>query len=99
MPKGRTALLKPILTPEDVLDLQRLLRAQSTPFGVARRAKVLLALHGKMTQQRAADTYGLSRQHVRKWIQRWNAGGIDGILDRRGGRPGHTQPTPRSDNP
>lgn len=93
MPKGRTALLKPILTPEDVLDLQRLLRAQSTPYGVARRAQVLLALHGNMTQQLAAETYGLSRQHVRKWIKRWNALGMEGIRDRRNGRPSRKSPT------
>ena len=87
MPKGRKALLKPIISPEDVLHLHRLLRAQSTPYGVARRAQVLLALHGKMTQQLAAEIYGLSRQHVRKWIRRWNEGGMEGIMDRRNGRP------------
>lgn len=87
MPQGRTALLKPHLTPSDVLHLQRLLRAHSTPYGVARRAQILLALHGNMTQSLAASTYGITRQHIRKWIQRWNERGMEGIMDRRGGRP------------
>lgn len=51
------------------------------------RIKAVNAVRGGMTQVEAAKTFGVSRQAIRNWLDRYEDGGAAGLKARRRGRP------------
>jgi transposase len=51
------------------------------------RIKAVNAVQAGMTQVEAAQTFGVSRQAIRNWLDRYAQGGSSGLKARRRGRP------------
>ena len=84
--RGRKSSLTIALTPEDRAEIERWQRATTCPAGLARRGRILLLLEGGKTLKEAARLSGMSLPHVRKWAERFRAGGLAGLRDKP--RPG-----------
>ncbi len=54
---------------------------------VALRRRVMRAVAGGMAQAEAARVFGVSRQSVNSWTQRWRHGGLRALRGRPRGRP------------
>lgn len=82
------------LAPADRLPLERLVRAGRTEQRAARRARILLEMSqpGTVVQQ-VAERIGLTRAAIWALCRRYEAIGIDVILDApRSGRPWEISP-------
>lgn len=86
MPKGRPTRLTVTLTETDRLTLEHWQRATTLPVGRARRARILLLLAEGWSITQIAATVGISRRFVYKWVARFQAQGVGGLVDRT--RPG-----------
>jgi transposase len=74
--------------------LQRWLKAPTTPQRVARRSRiVLLALDG-VRERDIAAAVGVSRPTVRLWLSRFEKLGIEGLLRDKPGRGRHASLDP-----
>ena len=74
--------------------LQRWLKAPTTPQRVARRSRiVLLALDG-VRERDIAAAVGVSRPTVRLWLSRFEKLGIEGLLRDKPGRGRHASMDP-----
>ena len=51
------------------------------------RIKAINAVHDGMTQVKAAKTFGVSRQAIRNWLDRYQESGLTGLKAQRRGRP------------
>ena len=77
-----------LLTPEERVELERRLRAQTTAHRDRERAQVVLLAAEAMTGRQIARTVGLSEQSVCKWRIRFCDHGLEGLDDApRSGRP------------
>ncbi len=86
--RGRKAALQVELSEAVRQRLEGWLRATSTPFGTARRARALLLLADGVSYVETARLVGLADRHVRKWVRRFVRDGLDGLHDLpRSGRP------------
>jgi len=74
-----------ILPPADRLALERWQRAGSMASGQVKRGRVLLLLEAGEGVSAVARKAGMSRHHVYKWLRRYLAEGLDGLMDRRRG--------------
>jgi transposase len=76
------------LTAEERDKIERLVRAETAPVRLVRRARIIdLAVHGA-TVPTIARQLGLVDKAVRPWIRRFNAAGLAGLTDApRSGRP------------
>ena len=84
--RGRKSSLTIALTPEDRAAIEHWQRATTCHAGLARRGRALLLLEQGETLTQAARLCGLSVRHVRKWAERFRAGGLAGLHDKP--RPG-----------
>jgi transposase len=76
------------LTPAERADLDRQLRAGTTPHEVHERLRMVAAVADGATVPQAARTLGHHPQTVRKFVKRFLAEGFAGLVDRpRSGRP------------
>ena len=50
---------------------------------------ILRAMAKKITWWQAAEIIGISDRHMRRWRERYEEFGYDGLLDRRCGKPSH----------
>lgn len=82
MPRGRTTTLTVALTPQQRQTLEAWQRAQTLPVGLARRGRMLLLLDQGMPIQQIAQTVGISRRGVYRWVRRFQAQGLAGLSDR-----------------
>jgi hypothetical protein len=48
---------------------------------------ILQAMAKKITWYQAAEILGISDRHMRRWRERYEAGGFRGLFDRRRGKP------------
>lgn len=62
------------------------LRKQKTPVGLAKRARAMLLLADGYSFAATARQVELRERHVRKWVLRFVAQGIEGLYDKK--RPG-----------
>ena len=86
--RGRRSALKVELDEQDKAQLVRWLRAQNTPFGLARRAWAVLLVAGGQSLAGAGRQVGMAERHVRKWVRRFMQQGVAGLSDaHRSGRP------------
>ncbi len=76
------------LTPEEKEEIEYLIdHPEQSPIPVERLMIVYLSSHGTKVQQ-IAETVGLHPINVRKWIHRFNARGLEGLITRKSpGRP------------
>lgn len=71
-----------------VQQLRSWLRSTTLPQGQITRAKIILGLHAGKTPTQVADEQLVSAKTVHKWRNRFQADGVDGLVDElRTGRP------------
>ena len=76
------------LTPEEHTKIGRLIRSQSAPLRLVRRATIIQLAIGGASLRAIARELRMSPHGVRPWIDRFNELGLDGLEDaQRSGRP------------
>ncbi len=68
------------------VELERLVRAHTTPRSVAKRARVVLAAAAGESNSAIAQRLGVSRPTVILWRERFTAGGTAALAETRAGR-------------
>ena len=82
-----------ILSPDDRRLLMGMLRATTISAGLARRARVILALADGQSYAEIADSLGVTDTYIARWKQRVVAGGLPALSDLpRSGRPDRLDP-------
>lgn len=85
-----------VLSLEERVELERRVRAQTTPRRDRQRAQVVLLAADGVSGTQIAPEVGLSQQSVCKWRQAFRDRGLDGLADApRSGRPLVYGPTER----
>ncbi|MGE3539373.1 MAG: helix-turn-helix domain-containing protein [Candidatus Tectimicrobiota bacterium] len=84
MARGRSTALIVHLTAAERQTLSAWQRAPTLPLGMVRRGRVLLLLADQVPIATVAAKVGINRCHVYKWVQRFLAEGLDGLVDRPG---------------
>ena len=84
--QGRHSALHIALDDSTRATLQGWLRKQKTPVALAKRARAILLLADGQTFAATARHVELRERHVRKWVLRFVAYGLDGLYDKK--RPG-----------
>jgi transposase len=80
--------LLPPLSVDDLLELQRLLRAQITPVGLYRRCNLIWQLAAGFNLSEASQIAGLHYTNAHIWVKRFQKSGISGLGNLpRPGRP------------
>jgi transposase len=78
----------PSLSAEELLELQRLLRARSTPVGLHRRYHLIWELAAGYGIAEASRIARLHYTNAHKWVGRFQEEGLAGLRDKpRSGRP------------
>ena len=95
MARGRRTSLTICLTAKERRTLQAWQYSKTMPAGHARRGRVILLVARRVPISHLADTVGVSRRFVYKWVKRFLQDGLDGLVDKSG--RGH-QPWPRQHN-
>lgn len=76
------------LTSEELEKLTKLAKSRAEPAGLVQRARLVLRSSRRETVPRIAAAEGVSKETVRKWHNRFNSQGIEGLKDKEGrGRP------------
>ena len=93
MARGRRTSLTICLTAKERRTLQAWQYSKTMPAGHARRGRVILLVARRVPISHLADTVGVSRRFVYKWVQRFLQDGLDGLADKPGfgQRPGPRQ--------
>jgi len=82
---NRTAV---VVSREQRNELEAWLRRQTTPVGLAKRARAMLLLADGHHVSETATRVGMQRRHLYKWIKRFRDLGVSGLRDgKRPGRP------------
>ena len=81
MPRGRKTSLTVTLTPEERQTLLAWQRSPSVLAAQAQRARAILLLVEGMTIKDIASVVGMHRSTVRKWIQRFQQEGLQGLVE------------------
>ena len=80
--------LLPALSAEELLELQRLLRAGTTPAGLYRRGHLIWELAAGSSIAEASEVAHLHYTNAHKWVKRFLEHGLAGLRDGvRCGRP------------
>lgn len=74
------------LSPDELVELQDLLRAEKTPGAHFRRCRLIWLLAGGYSIAQAAEYVGLHYTNAHSWVKRFEAEGLPGLQSRR--RPG-----------
>jgi transposase len=78
------------LTATEREDLERLVRATSTPAGIARRARCVLLLAADHSYSAVCAALRVTDRFIARWKQRFQAGGVLALADEpRAGRQDH----------
>jgi len=92
MARGRTTEVQVSLTAQDRQTLEHWQRSPSMPVGRVRRGQIVLLLDAGASVSATARTVGISRRFVYKWVRRFLAQGVAGLMDQsRPGRRGAAQ--------
>ena len=89
MARGRKTALTIRLAPDERHTLMAWQRSTTIPAGRARRGRIILLVADGVPISHIADTVGISRRFVYKWVKRFLQYGIEGLADKpgRGHRP------------
>ena len=79
--QGRHTALQIALTPEERWTLEAWQRSTTIAVGPARRARIILLLADGVSLTQIAASVGISRRFVYKWVARFQAQGVDGLVD------------------
>jgi hypothetical protein len=93
MARGRTTSLTIRLTPAERQTLLAWQRATTISAGRARRGRIILLVADRVPISHIADTVGISRRFVYKWVQRFLQAGLEGLEDQPG--RGHRRVPPQ----
>jgi hypothetical protein len=90
MPRGRKTALTIRLTLAERYALLRWQRSPTLSAGLVRRGRIILLVSEGKPITEIARTAGSSRRFVYKWVQRFLAQGLEGLVDKpgRGSRSG-----------
>lgn len=78
----------PPLSAEELLELQRVLRASTTPAGLYRRYYIIWQLVAGASIAEASKMANLHYTNAHKWVKRFQSEGLVGLQDQpRSGRP------------
>jgi CRP-like cAMP-binding protein len=91
MARGRKTSLTIRLTPSERQTLLAWQRATTISVGRARRGRIILLVADRMPISQIAETVGISRRFVYKWVQRFLEKGLEGLADKPG-RGSHRVP-------
>ncbi len=81
------------LSPTERTDLEHLVRATSTPAGIARRARCVLLLADGATYAAICHALGVTDRFIARWKQRYATGGVLALADApRAGRQNRLAP-------
>lgn len=76
------------LSADELLELQRLLRAETTEAALFRRCRLIWLLAAGYSIAQASRWCGLHYTNAHKWVKRFQAAGLSGLRTRsRSGRP------------
>jgi transposase len=76
------------LTDDERTKIERLIHAQTAPVRLARRARIIALAARGLSVPAIAGQVQQSEACVRRWVERFNAAGLDGLDDApRSGRP------------
>ena len=82
------AFLLPPLSGDELLELQRLVRAPTTSAGLYRRCLLIWQLAAGYSLSEGGQSANLHYTNAHKWVKRFQAEGLAGLRDRkRPGRP------------
>src|SRR6266568_9113972 len=84
MARGRKTSLTIRLTPAERQTLLAWQRATTISAGRARRGRIILLVADRVPISHIADTVGISRRFVYKWVQRFLQAGLEGLADKQG---------------
>jgi len=85
-----TSPMELTLTAADRADLERVIRATSTPAGIARRARCIVLLADGHSYSAVCAALGVTDRFVARWKRRFAAGGVLALADEaRAGRQDH----------
>jgi CRP-like cAMP-binding protein len=84
MARGRTTSLMIRLTPAERQTLRAWQRSTTISAGCARRGRIILLVADRMPISAIADTVGMSRRYVYKWLHRFQQSGLEGLADKPG---------------
>ncbi|MGH7710983.1 MAG: IS630 family transposase, partial [Gemmatimonadaceae bacterium] len=88
-----TTTMDLILSPDDRQVLISMVRATTIPAGLARRARVILALADGQSYAEIASAYGVTDTYIARWKRRVSEGGLLALGDLpRSGRPDRLDP-------
>jgi len=83
-------VMRVALTPAERADLEQLLRATSTPSGIARRARCIVLLADGASYAEVCAVLGVTDRFVARWKRRYEEGGVLALADApRAGRQDH----------
>src|SRR5512135_116793 len=82
--RGRKTSLHVVLTAQESDQLERRLRCTTTSLGLARRCRAILGVADGLPLVEVARLVDSTEKHVRKWVQRFLKGRLDGLRDRPG---------------
>jgi|SRR5690242_4387727 len=81
------------LTSPERADLERVVRATSTPAGIARRARCVMLLADGASYAQVCLTLGVTDRFIARWKQRYQQGGVLALADEpRAGRQNRIAP-------
>jgi len=84
---NRPFLLPPLYV-DELLDLQKLLRAENTPSSIYRRCRLIWELAAGCNLSEASELAGMHYTNARLWVVRFEDEGMHGLMGRsRTGRP------------
>jgi transposase len=85
-----TSTMPLVLTPVERTDLEQLLRATSTPNGLARRARCIVMLADGASYATVCAALGVTDRFIARWQRRYRDGGVLALADApRAGRQHH----------
>jgi len=93
MARGRKTSLMIRLTPAERQTLLAWQRATTISAGRARRGRIILLVADRVPISDVANTVGISRRFVYKWVQRFMHEGLEGLADKPG--RGHRRMPPQ----
>ena len=82
MGRGRVTAIRVHLTPEDRQTLLAWQQSTTITAGRARRARILLLAAEGVPLAHIARIVGINRPHVYKWVRRFLAAGVPGLVGR-----------------
>jgi CRP-like cAMP-binding protein len=83
MARGRRTSLTIHLTDEERQTLLAWQRSTTIPAGIARRGRIILLMADRMPISHIANTVGISRRFIYKWVQRFVQEGLAGLAETR----------------